>query len=248
MSSSLQGLQFWEITVLEMKHTFLLTPQMPWSRGKGSYNPLLGLQWRETFRPRGSTSRNTFYYLSAGSSAGNGTEQGFPASARFLETQRMSPRRAARGHQGLGTGPGPLEPVAGWGAPAGSGSGRPREGAGRWQVSHSKPSGLQPPFVFFFPGCSGVKSVAEISPLPSVAEPTKSSRRCSRVRASRFCPSRPRCVGSHLGLLELLPSGRTAPRQSRGAQSGQGRMSSLRGAARESTARAGGLGFPPHSV
>lgn len=43
--SSLQGLHFWEITVVEMKrNTFLLTPQMPWSRGKESYNPLLGLQ------------------------------------------------------------------------------------------------------------------------------------------------------------------------------------------------------------
>lgn len=119
---------------------------------------------------------------------------------------------------------------------------------GAMGVSHSTRSVLQRQFVFFLPGCSGERPAAEISPFPSVAEPPKSSRRCSRVRASRFCPSRPRCVGPHLGFLVLLPSGRTAPRQSRGARSGQGRTSSLGGTARESPAGAGGLGFPRHSV
>lgn len=94
----------------------------------------------------------------------------------------------------------------------------------------------------------GGNRLLKFSLLPSVAEPPKSSRRCSRVRASRFCPSRPRCVGPHLGHLALLPAGRAAPHQSRAAQSGQGRTSSLSGAAPESPAGAGGLGFPPHSV
>lgn len=57
-------------------------------------------------------------------------------------------------------------------------------------VSHSALSGLQPWFVLFFTGCSAGKPAAEISPLAWVAEPPKSSRRCSRVRASRVCPPR----------------------------------------------------------
>lgn len=74
VTNSLQHLHFWEMIVLERKRkTFLLTPQTPWSRGKGFYNPPLGLQWRESFQPRGSTSRSTFYHLRGGSPAVNGT-------------------------------------------------------------------------------------------------------------------------------------------------------------------------------
>ena len=135
ITRSLRGLHFWARTGLEMKRdAFLLTPQMPWSTGKGSYNPPPGLQRRETFRPRGSTCRSTFSHFGAGSPATSGTGPAFPASAWFPDTEKRSRRRARWGERGnvrsLQTGPGVLKPGASGGAATGNGSWRPRKGRG----------------------------------------------------------------------------------------------------------------------
>lgn len=187
ITTSKHQLHFWETMVPEMKrNTFLLTPQTPWSRGKGFYNPPLGLQWRETFRPRGSTSRSTSSHLGRGSPAVNGAGPASAGSARFLETKRSLGDQSPS--EGLRTGPGPLETAASRRpppevAPGGHGKGR---GDGRCHTQ-LLPGCSRGAFWLFSHRWLGEKPAAQISLLPSAAEPPKSSRCRSRVRASRLC-------------------------------------------------------------
>lgn len=192
IATSLQRLHFWEMIVLEMKrHTSVLTPQMPWSRGRGSYNPPPGPQWRETFRPRGSTSRSTFYQHGGGSPA-EAARARPPASPRLPRTEGRPRPRASWVRSEEQARSGSIRERAA-GPPPEVPPGRHRKGLGEGRCHTERRPGYSRLWLVLY------RLRGENRPLKSLRFPGSLSHRrapaaCGRGRAAPAA-SRPRCVG-----------------------------------------------------